>query len=136
MASYGYTLQEFINQHKPSNIDRILTFILNERKLFFLKLLKEPSDQFAFECEILQIIQKYLAKKKLPPVVFETEPTYKYTIQHILVKKYNEHYVIKLRVDRWLGDISDQVCEYVDQIYDIDEHNLDVTYRNSNQYKE
>ena len=136
MASYGYTLQEFVKQHKPSNIDRILTFILNERNQFFLDLLKEPSDQFAFELEILQIIQKYLAKKKLSPVVFETQPTYQYMIQHILVKKYNDRYVVKLQVDRWLGDVSDHVCEYVDQIYDIDEHTLEVTYRNSNQYRE
>ena len=57
-------------------------------------------------------------------------------IQHILVKKYNDRYVVKLQVDRWLGDVSDHVCEYVDQIYDIDEHTLEVTYRNSNQYRE
>ena len=133
MASYGYSLQEYIKQRNIDNIDIILTFILRERKYFFFNLLKSQSDQFAFEVEI---IQKYLAKKKLSPVVFETQPTYQYMIQHILVKKYNDRYVVKLQVDRWLGDVSDHVCEYVDQIYDIDEHTLEVTYRNSNQYRE
>lgn len=139
MASYGFSLQEYLKQYKPEKIDDILTFVLRDRQLFFKNLILssiEEKQNFALEVEIIGIIQKHLAKKKKPPIFFETKPNIQFNIQRILITRYREHYVIKLKVDRWLGDIIDHVCEYVDQIYDIDVNNLECTYRNSECYRE
>jgi hypothetical protein len=137
MASYGYSLEQYLKNIHPTSIDNILTFALFDRQLYFSNLLKEPLPQnFCFEVEIILSIQKYLSKKRLPPVVFEQKPNIQYTIQRIMLTKYNDNYVIKIKVDKWLNDLIDHVCEYVDQIYDIDMVTLQCKYRNSECYRE
>lgn len=138
MSSYQYTLEEFIKKNQPDDLEEILTFALRDRSHFFKTLItSSPSEKrtWCFEVGIINMIQKYLTKKKLQPVYFSTisEP---FTIQRIMISRYNENYVIRLRVDRWLGDIVDHVCEYIDQIYDIDIQLMNCTYRNSNQFRE
>ena len=137
MASYGYSLAEFLKKEKPKNIDEILTFALTDRMSLVPKILSSPIEEkqyFCFECGIINQIQAYLTKKNLPPVYFDTQIE-KYTIQQIIIKRYQGNYVIKLEVDRWLGDTIDHVCEYVEQVYDINYDTLQVTYRNSSKYR-
>jgi hypothetical protein len=116
MASDSNQLKAFLKENKPTELDDILDFILQQKRHAIESRNHYENGRivWCFETGVINVMQRYLKKHAIHPFKLDPRTNKIYTIQSILVKKKNNGFSVSLRLDK---PIDSTIAEYLDGKY-------------------